>query len=367
MCFRCVREGGRAGTNLPVDSVAVTADGRRLDSCAVCGSDGLARVELREMLFGTRERFEYWHCLVCDTLRIGEVPTDLGRHYPSEYFAVGGEPLGPRHLTGLAQLADEAHAGAILFGRDGLGRRLRNRLLRRWRPPPLPEVRREADFARRAGLRSFDDPILDVGCGKTPGRLVRLRRIGFRRLMGVDPWLDGDGTYLDIPVRRQSIHEVEGVWQAITFNHSFEHVPDPSDVLRAAAARLAANGTIVIRTPIMGGWFWRTYGRDWWELDPPRHLFVHSREGLERLAADAGLIVADVVYDSSFVEIVASEQIRRNIAWREAESWFRHPPAGFDERTLDGYRATVQQLNEAGDAGRAALYLRRSGSSPRRQ
>ena len=39
----------------------------------------------------------------------------------------------------------------------------------------------------------------------------------------------------------------------------------------------------------MGTWFWDSYGVDWWELDAPRHLFVHTPASIERLAAEAGL------------------------------------------------------------------------------
>ena len=42
-------------------------------------------------------------------------------------------------------------------------------------------------FTRRAGLRSFDDPILDVGCGRRATNLASLQAFGFRRLLGIDP------------------------------------------------------------------------------------------------------------------------------------------------------------------------------------
>ena len=208
---------------------------------------------------------------------------------------------------------------------------------------------------------SFDDPILDVGCGWRAVNLANLQKVGFRRLLGIDPFLDGDGEYEGIPLKKRSIEEQDGAFQAITFHHSFEHVPDPAATLAAAAQRLRPGGTILIRTPVMGTWFWEKYGSAWWELDAPRHLWLHTQASLEILGRRAGLSLVDVVWDSSHLEVIASEQISRDVAWRESGSWYRDPPAGFDDETIAGYKALVTDLNREGRAGRAGFYFRRSG------
>ena len=110
----------------------------------------------------------------------------------------------------------------------------------------------------------------------------------------------------------------------------------------------------------MGTWYWERYGTAWWELDPPRHLFVHTQAGLELVAGRAGLALADIVWDSSYLEIIASEQIAKDVAWREPGSWYRDPPAGFDDETILEYRSQIAALNDEGRAGRAGFYFRRS-------
>lgn len=239
------------------------------------------------------------------------------------------------------------------------------RLLRHWTPPMSAEVRRQSVLTRHAGLTSFDDPILDVGCGRRPTNLIRLRDVGFRRLQGIEPFLDADGSFDGIPIRRQTIHEAGGRYRLITFHHSFEHVPDPAETLAAAARLLTPDGVILIRTPVMGTWFWEHYGTDWWELDAPRHLWLHTRDSLERLAVAAGLALTDVVWDSTYMEMIASDQIARDIAWHEPPSWNVHPPAGVDDATITAYRAKAKELNAAGTAGRAGFYLRRATASSR--
>jgi SAM-dependent methyltransferase len=325
-----------------------------MDRCEICGAKGsFRRIELREMLFGTREAFTYLRCPACSVLRISGVPEDLSRHYPPDYY--DGPEHEPRARLGpLARLADRAGKELSFFGR---GRR-RAWLLRRW-ASGSPVTAEERLRIKRLGLGSFDDPILDVGCGRRAGHLVALRRLGFRNLLGVDPFLDADGAIEGVRLRRVGIHEVAGSFQAITFHHSFEHVPDPLATLSAAASLLRPGGVVLIRTPVFGTWFWDRFGASWWELDAPRHLFVHTRASLERLAAESGLELVEVVWDSSFLELIASTQIARDVAWREPASWQANPPAGFDEAMIQDFKRQVVALNAAGDAGRAGFYFRR--------
>ncbi len=327
----------------------------RPDRCEICQATGVfERYDLREMLFGTREVFRYTRCQGCGVMHIAQVPADLDRHYPPDYYAIGA-PAAPRPSAGrLADAASRARDQASLLG---IGR-LRARLLRRWAEPMSIDVRRAIPFVQRAGLRSFDDPIIDVGCGRVPGNLVALRHLGFRHLLGVDPFLEGPTSVDGIELRRLSIHEVSGTFRLVTMHHSFEHMPDPVDAMASARRLLAPGGTVLVRTPIMDTWFWQTYGTHWWELDPPRHLFVHTLASLDRCAARAGLERIDVLWDSSATEIIASEQIARDIAWREPESWGEKPPAGIDDATIATWRAKVVELNATGRAGRAGVYYR---------
>lgn len=327
-----------------------------MEPCPICGSaSDPDRIVLREMLFGTRERFPYLRCPSCGVLRIETIPVDLATYYPPDYFD-GSSAESKPPPTGLAGLADRSRTEARLFG----SARRRARALRRWAPKAPPELTHELGLVQRGGLRSFDDPILDVGSGQIPSSLLRLRRLGFRHLTGVDPFLAGRSSYPGITLRRSTIHELSGKYRLITMHHSFEHVPDPRETLIAAERLLLPGGAILIRTPVMGTWFWETYGSDWWELDAPRHVYIHTATSLGILAADAGLVTTDVVWDSTFLEIVASEQIRRDLAWREPGSWFTRKPADRDDPTIQAYREQALRLNAEGRAGRAGFYLRRA-------
>jgi SAM-dependent methyltransferase len=308
------------------------------------------------MLFGTREAFDYLHCPACGVLWLRNPPEDLSAYYPPGYY-IEPPPPATRRLPALMRWLHQEAAARRLFG----GHRLAAALARKVGPPLAADVAAVRPMIRASGLRSFDDPILDVGCGPVPERLHQLAQAGFRRLLGIDPMIPASLVNGGIPVQRQALDEVAGPFALIMFHHSFEHVPDPRATLRAAAERLRPGGAILIRTPVMGTWFWETYGTSWWELDAPRHLFVHTPRSLELLGTEAGLELRDVEYDSTYLEIVASEQIARDIAWRDPASRWRDLDAPELAASVRSARETVRQLNAAGRGGRAAFLFRQPG------
>lgn len=77
-------------------------------ACRICSSLDTRPVVAREMMFGLRERFVYLECRNCGCLQIAAYPEDIGRHYPSHYYAFA-EPS--------AEL--EAHPGLVRDLRRG--------------------------------------------------------------------------------------------------------------------------------------------------------------------------------------------------------------------------------------------------------
>ncbi len=153
-----------------------------MEQCQICLSHGpFERYRLREMMYGTREAFDYRQCPACGVLQIEAVPADLAPYYPPSYYTGAGETAARGiHGTGRPGRSGPATAAAV---RDGT--------MDRAGPPPLAanstvDARRNVAFVRRAGLRSFSDPIVDVGCGRVPARLLNLKRLGFDNLLGVD-------------------------------------------------------------------------------------------------------------------------------------------------------------------------------------
>ena len=322
-------------------------------TCPICSASGkVERHTLSEMFFGTRERFDYRRCNACGVLWLESPPGDLAPYYPPSYHTARIPGPGPRPSIG--RWLDRRRAIRRLFGR-GRALAVVARVLGRSVQPDVGAVR---SIVRVAGLRSFADPILDVGCGPVPERLLQLARVGFTNLTGIDPMIEADTRVGGVPVYRRTIDELEGSFALITFHHSFEHVRDPAETLRAAARLLRPRGTIIIRTPVMDGWFWDAYGTTWWELDPPRHLFVHTRRSIEIMAAAAGLVVERVISESTYLEILASDQIARGIPWRDPASCWNDLTDPALRPSIEAAHERTTRLNVEGRGGRVMFVLR---------
>lgn len=82
-------------------------------------------------------------------------------------------------------------------------------------------------------------------------------------------------------------------FDAIVFNHSLEHVPDPAATLRQAASLLREGGMLGVGVPNFGCWQRRLFGNLWYQLDLPRHLQHFDPATLTALMRAAGLRVVE--------------------------------------------------------------------------
>lgn len=275
--------------------------------CRLCGSTGPhATIEVREMMFGTREIFEYYSCIACDTLQIVNVleGKDLMRHYPPNYYSYNAQP---RVLQWLIRQHDrfKLHTGGRLVGA----------LL----TAPLPEgIVRTLIGGDVVGMLTrlaleHDSRILDVGCGG--GALLdRLARVGFNNLAGADPFIAADSkTPSGVPLMKRYLSEVPGEFDLIMFNHSLEHSPDPVAMLKVAHEKLAPAGICLVRLPTTSSEAWTIYGADWVQIDAPRHIVIPSRQGMALAADKVGLRVEKTIDDSNLGQFMGSEAYRRDI------------------------------------------------------
>jgi SAM-dependent methyltransferase len=294
------------------------------------------------MMLGTGDRFLYLECGRCGALQIRDIPADLSRYYAPPYYSFEA----PQRAAPVRRWLKRRLARHVLGRFDPLGA-----VLARARG-----VTPDLEWVRTAGLGP-DAAILDVGAGAGQV-LVSLRDTGFRRLLGVEPFLADDLDHGDgARVLAAGLEAVEERFDLVMFHHSFEHVPDPAATLAAARDRLAPGGRILIRTPLAAA-SWREYGVDWVELDGPRHLHVHTETSLRELASRTGLEVVAVRYDTDGFELWGSEQYRSGIPLADPRS---HSVGGagfvFSPAELAAFEARAAELKRRGDAGRAAFYL----------
>ena len=315
--------------------------------CPLCGGPTAGVHEAREMMLGTRERFHYGECSDCGTLVLLEPPDDLGPYYPDDYYSLRPGPDEPLPLRALKRLRGAAAAR---------GRRRLAAALGGGSPPPWMDWIRSAGLGRSAA-------ICDVGCGRGD-LLFELARAGFEHLVGVDPMIESEVSRDRVRIEKTTLDRLSDPFDLVMFNHSLEHLPDPIEELRAAGRLLADGGTVLVRAPVAGCWAWRHYGTDWVALDPPRHLFVPSPDGMRAAAARSGLRVGSIDYDSTAMQFWRSEQYRRDIALFEPGSHQLDPARSpFNPAQIRAWERRAEELNRDGDGDTAAMYLTRAGDA----
>jgi SAM-dependent methyltransferase len=212
------------------------------------------------------------------------------------------------------------------------------------------------DWFRASGA-DLGTEILDVGCGRG-GLLHELHLDGFRRLQGGDPFIARDLEYAN-GIRKAQFSDLMGPYGLIMLHHSFEHMPAQDQVLKTAARLLAPGGALLIRIPVIG-FAWREYGVDWFQIDAPRHFFLHSRKSLELVADQADFRIHEVIYDSKASQFWASEQYRKDIPHRSPESHNENPRAStFSAAQIREFARRSLALNLAQDGDAACFIMKR--------
>lgn len=275
--------------------------GQKVHKCRLCGAEGMFDSYLvREMVQNTGEEFEYFVCGECSCLQIAEIPPDLGKYYGKDYYSFAQEEF--------------------------------------------PDIKYKEPVKN-------NDNILDVGCGSGIW-LFRKALAGWGNLHGCDPFLERDMHYGDrVHIRKCSIHEIEGEasYDEVRMGDVFEHMTDPIDALQSASRLLKPEGVLVMDIPVFPNIAFDLFHAHWFQIDAPRHIFLHSKKSLEYLERNSGLKIVKVEYDSDYSQIFRSFFYSMGVPFYELtpEMFLQY----FDEEAKqDMMKATRQcNLGEYGD------------------
>ncbi|MBS9523454.1 class I SAM-dependent methyltransferase [Litoribacter alkaliphilus] len=301
-------------------------------TCQVCQNQtGNQEFTVKEHMFGTLEAFPYLRCSQCGTIQQIDPPQDLSPYYSDKYYSF-----------------------VCLNQSNSLKRVLKKIRLSAYQLFPIKALEPVYGAWFRKLNLNYDDKIADIGCGS--GQLIyELYCGGYRDLTGFDPFMKSPAQINEsVKLERKSVFEIDEKYDCVMMHHAFEHMDRPLEVLRQAHRILKPKGQLIIRIPVADAEVWKRYGAEWVQLDAPRHLFIHSEQGMKMLGESAGLTLGSVIYDSTSFQFWASELCKRNIAHYQAD-----PLEHFDKETLKAWEKEAMKLNKAKKGDQAAFYFRK--------
>jgi SAM-dependent methyltransferase len=312
-------------------------------TCRICrNANDNRQFTAREMMFGFRDRFEYFECSNCGCVQIVEIPIDLAKYYPDDYYSF--QKSGPLKAWLKTRWAAYSYGRLSLVG---------------WGMSAVLGKNQAIESVKRARIPR-DATILDVGCG-SGDLLLLLRSLGFHKLTGADPFVANDIAYANgVEVWKKDLAEISRKFDVIMSHHSFEHMTDPNQILLHAARLLNPGGWIIIRVPIAGSYAWKKYGTNWVQLDPPRHIFLPTTRSMEILADAAGLRLCEVVHESNEFQFWGSEQYVRDIPLNDPRSLAPLTRQALAHVKMRQYRARAAELNAKREGDSACFYLRKT-------
>lgn len=324
-----------------------------MTSCPFCFSGQvLETLAVKEMYSGTRDVFHFAVCSECRSAYITDFPENISKYYDG-YYSFADKSLTLEQIWWKRSIVTVYSKLVVRSGFSFLFRPFFRCPSPRQMNVLSPNLQAFMVVGANASAR-----ILDVGSGA--GQFVKMmKRFGYDCATGIDPFLDESP---DLPyVRRSDIHSVDGTYDVILFNHSFEHLPDQEVAVRKCAQLLSSGGTVVIHIPNVHSPEFARFKQNWWGLCAPQHFALPSRKGIELLTARCGFKVTDTVYTSRYDHYLYSDDYSRDIADTDMNSVRRQLEDGrFDKKRRLSLSKLAYSLNKTHAGDWVAYYLTRS-------
>lgn len=225
------------------------------NTCSICHSKSSRPLFTGYGFDCSSEHFQLINCMNCGLTRLSPLLTNeqLEAYYSSAYY--GHHPQ--QKFTPLIEML-------VRFANKHRAKILMNFL--------SPE-----HAANKAEMR-----MLDIGCGR--GNFLRaLHDYGFDcygteipsyPLPASEPRLTYQNGWLEnIALQPQT-------FTAISIWHVLEHTSDPDAVIKQISKLLMPNGVVAIAVPNFGSTQQRLFGKHWFHLDLPRHLYHFTEKSL---------------------------------------------------------------------------------------
>ena len=252
-----------------------------LQPCIVCQSfNAPISFRTRDRHYGIQGEFNIVRCADCGLVHLDPVPTadELASFYSQDYYAY--QPVE----------------------KDGRLKALSKKILRTKIDTHNPPYLQPGDF-------------LDIGCGS--GEYLHKMQAKGWNVKGLEPSIFGaeEGRQSGLDIFHGTLHEANFLPDSFDYvrsNHSFEHVPNPVEVLEEIYRILKPGGKLFIGVPNIASIPYRIFGKYWWYLGAPVHTYSYTVPTISTLMCRSGFVIETVYFNSNFASLLGSLQIYAN-------------------------------------------------------
>ena len=152
----------------------------------------------------------------------------------------------------------------------------------------------KSSFLRK--LLPINPKILDIGCGdgsflesfQTQNELTKPDLYGIEVGEKTIKRLK-DNPNINIKIGQLHKNDFKGLnFDLITYVHVFEHLENAIEDLKIVNTKLKSGGILFISVPNVDSLQFKWFKRNWFHLDPPRHIFLPTRDGLIKMLNRTG-------------------------------------------------------------------------------
>jgi SAM-dependent methyltransferase len=255
----------------------------QVHDCPLCGGKNFGPLlKARDFHYGNPGEFAVVQCAKCSLAVLDPMldESEVARFYPQNYYA----------------FVDRFSAN---------------------RPSRLRNVMRSIVGTREHETKDpkFELPgkLLDVGCGS--GWFLSKMRANGWDVTGVEPSLDAvkmgqteEGLNI-FPGALPDANFPSNSFDYIRFNHSFEHMTDPNQILAEVHRILADDGKLMLGIPNRSGLNAKLFGPLWWHLAVPLHPFSYSTRTISQMLEKHSFKVERVIFNTEGASIQGSLQL----------------------------------------------------------
>ena len=272
-----------------------------LTSCKICGGQKFKVLfKQKDKNLGVPGKFGVSVCKNCRVYFMNPFPEkkDTAKYYPTKsYYSLSTIDKDSLKTNLKIKIYKT-------FGKEGFD--LKKLLL-----APIYSFSRGVVFKKNAKL-------LDIGSGSGQF-LYEIKQVGMQGY-GVEP-----GKYDKASAKREGLtiqntgslkRYKPQYFDIVTLNHVIEHLDEPRTTLREIRRVLKKEGTLIIGLPNTNSWAAKLFGKNWYQLDMPRHLLNYSEKLLKDLLEEAGFKILKVRHNSRPSQFSVSLRYLLNIKKR---------------------------------------------------